>query len=143
MFCTYSSTEERPLAEYLESKLINQSIINQSIDNTEKIQRRAARWILSDYQCNQHAPQITMAYKLPYNYADIPQDFHRFTGSCTTILLLFPCHLTTYLHHIQPDNYICINYDTSSHLFPPPVTNKVSSQEQLSSGIACLMIISI
>ena len=83
-------------------------------DNIEKIQRRAARWVLSDYR---QQSSVTDMLHL-YNNVDTLQGFHSSIKSCTTTLLLSTYHLTFYRHHIQLDNYICI--DSSSHRFPPP-----------------------
>ena len=96
----------------------------------EKIQGRAARWVLSEHL-------VQMICSVNYNGLlyndDTLQGYHSSTKLCTTaILLLSTYHLIFYLHHIQLDNYICI--DASSHPFPPPATNKVSFLKQLSSG---------
>ena len=107
------------------------------IDNIEKIQRRAARWVLSDYR---QQSSVTNMLNLPYNYVIMSQDFHRFIRLFTIITLPSICHPTTYLHHTQLDN--CIHIDTSSHLLPPPVTSKASFLNQSNSGTTYPMTVS-
>ena len=95
------------------------------IDNIEKIQRQAARWVLSDYR--QQSSVTNMLNQLHWPTLQLRcyiSRLSRFIRLFTIITLLSICHPTTCLHHIQPDNYIHI--DTSFRLFPPPVTSKAS-----------------
>ena len=69
------------------------------IDNIEKIQRRAARWVLSDYR--QQSSVTNMLNQLHWptlHYVIMSQDFHRFIRLFTIITLPSICHPTTYLH---------------------------------------------
>ena len=105
-------------------------------DNIEKIQRWAGRWVLSDY--SQQSSVTDMLYQLQWpslqqcRYTSRLLQFHKIVHHHTTTAV-YIYHLTFYLHHIQLDNYICI--DISSHPFPPPATSKVSFLKQLSSEI--------
>ena len=82
------------------------------IDNIKKIQRRAARWVLSDYR--QQSSVTNMLNQLHWPTLQLRHYVSRFIRLFTIITLPSICHPTTYLHHTQLDNCIhIIKYDST------------------------------
>ena len=114
------------------------------INNIEKIHRRAARWVLSDYQ--QQSSVTNMLNQLHWPTLQL----RRYVSRLSQIHKIVYHHNTAinmpsyYMPTSYPTRQLAtsVHIDTSFRLFPPPVTSKASFLNLSNNGTTYPMTVS-